>query len=83
MVSTDVCRSLPCHHVGVRVGDTMWTCREVSALVATSLAGAGGRPAVLPRQPCEHMPSTLLGKAVAGISAFAFQVIPASQLQTT
>ena len=51
-------------------------------MVATSLAGAGGRPAVLPRQPCEHMPGALLGKAVAGISAFAFQVNQSSQLQT-
>ena len=40
----------------------------------TSLAGAGGRPAVLPRQPCGHMPGALFGKAVAGVSAFAFQV---------
>ena len=43
-------------------------------MVETSLAGAGGRPAVLPRQPCEHLPAALLGKAVAGVSAFAFQV---------
>lgn len=51
-------------------------------MVETSLAGAGGRPAVLPRQPCEHLPGMLLRKAVAGISAFAFQVHKAGQLST-
>ena len=43
-------------------------------MVSTSLSGKGERPAVLPRQPCGHAPAPLLGKAVAGVSAFAFQV---------
>ena len=42
--------------------------------MATSLASTDGRSAVLPRQACGHAPANLLGKAVAGVSAFAFQV---------
>jgi len=48
--------------------------RNVSPMVSTSLSGKGERAAVLPRQPCGHAPAPLLGKAVAGVSAFAFQV---------